>query len=191
MNPELEKILKLSYDFAGIERDIYYPERARPENDAEHSFQLCMLGWQIIEMDKLLLDQAKVFKLCLAHDLVEVHAGDVPLWGKTGHDEKAERERQALELLKEKFSNPSDIPDAIAEYKERKTLEAIFVYALDKLNPFLNQLMTDGKVWKANNVTAEQVFAKLDSQAVICDSLKKYFDAGIEVLKANPERFFI
>jgi putative hydrolase of HD superfamily len=189
MNPDLQQILKMSYSFSEIERDMYYPGRERPENDSEHSFQLAMLGWRIIEKDKLKLDALKVLKLCLAHDLVELHAGDVPLWGKEGHEEKRARELKALEILKSE-SKYSDITDAISEYKERKTEEAKFAYGLDKLLPFLNQLNTEGKVWKAHGVTIERALERLEEQSKSCDHLTKYFDEAILYLKENRKRFF-
>ncbi len=34
------------------------------------------------------------------------------------------------------------------EYEERKTPEAIFVYALDKLQPFLQRLISGDNGWK-------------------------------------------
>lgn len=196
MNPDLEKILSLSYSYANIERDMYYPERPRPENDAEHSFQLALLAWHIIELDKLKLDSLKIFKLCLAHDLVEIYSGDVPLWGNTGHTEKAEREAKSLEKLKDIFSPPlnenpvPDLTDAIAEYKERKTDEAKFVYGLDKLLPFLNQLHIEGKVWKMHSITLNQALAKLKVHAQASEHLTKYFKEAIGYMKENEGKYF-
>ncbi|MEN9605048.1 MAG: hypothetical protein RJB39_733 [Candidatus Parcubacteria bacterium] len=190
MPKELEEILKLSYSFAAIDRDLYYPERPRPENDAEHAFQLSLAAWYIIELNKFPLDQSKVFKLCLAHDLVEVYSGDVPLWGKTGHDEKAAREHEALHTLEQKFPLTPDLTDVIAEYKERKTDEARFVYGLDKLLPFLNQLTTEGKVWKMREVSLAQTLEKTDTFKGVSTYLSPYFDEAIEYVKTHQERFF-
>lgn len=187
MNPTLKKILDLSYSYAAIDRDLKYPNRERVENDAEHSYQLCLLAWSIIEMDQLPLNISKVFKLCIAHDLVEVYSGDVPLWGKTGHDEKKEREAQALLTIKEKFNEVEDIASSITEYKERTTEEARFVYGLDKLLPFLNQLQTNGVIWKNHKVTKEQVLEKTTVYAEVSPHLKKYFTEAIDYFKENTE----
>jgi putative hydrolase of HD superfamily len=187
MNPVLKKLLDFSYSYAAIDRDLKYPNRERMENDAEHSYQLCLLAWAIIEMDKLSLDSSKVFKLCIAHDLVEVYSGDVPLWGKNGHDEKIEREAQALQIIKERFNETSEIASVISEYKERTTEEARFVYGLDKLLPLLNQLQTNGIIWKNHHVTKEQVLEKLYTYAKASEYLKKYFDEAIEYFKENSD----
>jgi putative hydrolase of HD superfamily len=187
MNSTLKKLLDLSYSYAGIDRDLKYPNRERVENDAEHSYQLCLFAWAIIEIDKLSLDTSKVFKLCIAHDLVEVYSGDVPLWGKVGHHEKIEREAQALQTIKEKFSETDDIASVIAEYKERMTEEAKFVYGLDKLLPFLNQLQTSGIIWKNHRITKEQVLEKTYTYAEISQHLKKYFIEAIKYFEKNTD----
>ncbi len=190
MNPDLEKLIELSYSFRAVDRDIYYPGQEKAENDAEHAYQLTLLAWHVMELDGLKLDQAKVFKLCLAHDLVEVHSGDVPLWGKAGHDEKAERELAALNTLKESFGKTPELAEAIAEYKARETDEAKFVYGLDKLIPFLNQLKTEGRIWKAHDVTLDQAVAKLEAQGKASEYLTKYFDEALAHLKANESTYF-
>ena len=190
MNLRLQSIMEMTYSFASIDRDMYYPHREKSENDAEHVFQLALIAWHIIEVDKLKLDTSKVFKLCLAHDLVEIYSGDVPLWGKSGHDEKKSRELAALETLKEKLPDVPDITDVIFEYKERQTEEAKFVYAVDKLTPLLNQLNIEGKVWKNHNVTLEMVIEVISKYDKVSPYLTKYFDEAMLYLKENKERYF-
>jgi putative hydrolase of HD superfamily len=190
MKDDLNKIISLSYKFAGIDRDMFYPNSDKPENDAEHTFQLALVAWQIIEKDNLPLNKEKVFKICLAHDLVEVHSGDVPLWAKTGHDEKIEKERLAVEKLKEEFSENKELIEAILEYKAKESEEGKFVNALDKLLPFINQLNTEGRVWKNHNVTLEQVMEKLEKHSKISAHLNKYFDERLDFLKENKDKYF-
>lgn len=62
----LHNIFDLTHKFADIERDMYYPDPLRKENDAEHAFQLALIAWYIIDSNKITLDQNKIFKLCLA-----------------------------------------------------------------------------------------------------------------------------
>lgn len=190
MFKDLKFIFDLTYKYRAIDRDMYYPGQERPENDAEHTFQLALVAWHLIESKKLPLDQAKVFKLCLAHDLVEVHSGDVPLWGATGHDEKAEREKAAWLKLKEELSPNAEIAGAIEEYKARETDEAKFVYALDKLLPCTNQIYIEGRVWKDHQVKLQPVIEKHEKFAPICPYLSEYFYSIIEILKADPEKYF-
>ena len=192
MPPDLQLIIILTHKYRAIDRDMYYPGSGRVENDAEHSFQLALVAWHIIETKKLPLDQAKVFKLCLAHDLVEIYSGDVPLWGSTQamHTEKAQREHQALLKLKDQFAPNTEIAGAIEEYKARTTDEAKFVYALDKLLPYTNQVFIEGKVWKHHGIQLQQVIDIHLKHALVSPHLSQYFYDIIELLKKDPDRYF-
>lgn len=192
MPPDLQLIIDLTHKYRAIDRDMYYPGSERVENDAEHTFQLALVAWHIIETKKLPLDQAQVFKLCLAHDLVEIYSGDVPLWGSTQtmHMEKAEREHQALLKLKDQFAPNAEIAGAIEEYKARATDEAKFVYALDKLLPYTNQVFIEGKVWKNHSIQLQQVIDIHLKHALVSPHLSQYFYNIIELLKKDPEKYF-
>lgn len=169
---------------------MYYPDPLRKENDAEHAFQLALIAWYIVDSNKIPLDQNKIFKLCLAHDLVEVYAGDTPLWGTTGHDDKVAREKEALKIISEKFNEVPDMAKVISEYKERITDEAKFVYALDKLLPFTNQIFTNGRVWKERNAPLEKVLEFHQRQREISPHLTKYFDELLKVIEENKGEYF-
>lgn len=192
MPPDLKLIIDLTHKYRAIDRDMYYLGGERAENDAEHSFQLALVAWHIIETKKLSLDQARVFKLCLAHDLVEIYSGDVPLWGSTEtmHTGKAEREHQALLKIKGEFAPNNEIATAIEEYKARTTDEAKFVYALDKLLPYTNQVFIEGKVWKNHGIKLQQVVDIHLKHALVSPHLSQYFYDIIELLKKDPERYF-
>lgn len=192
MPPDLQFIIDLTHKYRGIDRDMYYPNSDRVENDAEHTFQIALVAWHIIETKKLSLDQTKVFKLCLAHDLVEIYSGDVPLWGssQTMYNEKTEREHQALLKLKDKFAPNTEITNAIEEYKVRTTEEAKFVYALDKLIPYTNQIFIEGKVWKNHGIQLQQVIDIHLKHALVSPHLSQYFYDIIELLKKDTEKYF-
>lgn len=183
-------MIEMSYDFSQIERDMYFPGRERPENDAEHTFQLVLACWHIINADKLPLNKEKVFKIAIAHDLVELYAGDVPLWGKDGHNTKDAKEKTALQIIKKVLPTDTDMTDAIAEYKESRSDEALFVRGVDKLLPFMNQLHIEGRVWKDHNLGIETVLKKLDEQMKISPYLEKYFQEGITHMKENEKKYF-
>ncbi|MES2059548.1 MAG: HD domain-containing protein [Patescibacteria group bacterium] len=190
MQHKLKKILEMSYSYASIERDIVYPNMDRGENDAEHSMQLALAAWYIVDTDRLDLDIARIFKLCIAHDLVEIYSGDVPLWGPTGHEEKDAKERQAIETIKQNLPEIAGIPEAIEEYKARETKEAKFTAGLDKLLPLLNQIATDGRVWKYRKVSLSRALSVLEKQALITPYLAAYFDEATKELKANSAKYF-
>src|SRR6476620_4741666 len=86
------KFLHLTYLFRKVEREVLYTKEERKENDLEHSAQLALLSWYIINTQNLKLDESKVFKYALAHDLVEVDAGDTFAFDKQGQKSKLDRE---------------------------------------------------------------------------------------------------
>ncbi len=59
------------------------------------------------------------------------------------------------------------------------------MYGLDKIIPFLNQLQTNGIIWKSHKVTKEQVLEKTHIYTESSEYLKKYFTEAIEYFKEN------
>jgi putative hydrolase of HD superfamily len=186
---DLQKILKYTYAFSGIERDIVYPDGEK-ENDAEHAYQLALSAWYIIEKDKLPLNLERVLKLCLAHDLVEMYSGDVPLWGPTGHTEKDAKEYEAIKRMKAEIPEIPNMTSAIEEYKSRSTEEAKFAAGLDKLLPLLNQIETGGVVWKRREVSFDRAMEVLKNQAEISLYLGKYFEEALKELETYKGKYF-
>lgn len=143
--------LRLIERFKTIERFNKTSNLNRAESDAEHTWHLVMM---VYLMSKLRpeLDKMKLIELALVHDLVEVYAGDVNLWddNKKTKEEKRKVEEESAEKL---FSTlPEDesiqIMDLWREYEERLTSESKYVYALDKLQPFLQRLVSGDNGWK-------------------------------------------
>lgn len=81
-------------EFRKIKRVVYNTGEDRLENDSEHSYQLTMIAWYIMDAYKLDLDRDLVIRYCLIHDLVEVYAGDTYIYSQdTAHrDSKIARE---------------------------------------------------------------------------------------------------
>lgn len=73
------------------------------ENDTEHSYQLAMVAWFLIEQDKLKLNKEKCFMYALSHDLVEIYAGDTFAFDKKHNLSKQKREKGALTKIKKRL----------------------------------------------------------------------------------------
>ena len=115
------------------------PELDRFENDAEHGFLLATLGCAIAEQMSPHLDLGKVSQYALVHDLVEAYAGDTTIWASAEeHESKIEREEQALKLIEERFGNRFPwVHETIKKYERFDEPESCFVYALDKIIPYV------------------------------------------------------
>lgn len=162
--PEIQDLLKfvqMLNDYRLVERRLLVNglsgDRERRENDIEHSYQLAMLCWYVISTEKLDLNLEKVFKYCLAHDLVEIYAGDTPFFSEDTEFKKSkqEREHQALQRIKSEQSAFPELAEWIEGYEERKDPESIFVYSMDKIQPMANIILDDGRSWKREKVTMD------------------------------------
>jgi putative hydrolase of HD superfamily len=189
---DILKFTEFTQEFRRIERAIRLLKENRDENDAEHSFQLALVGWYIISSHKFKLDVSKVIKYALVHDLVEVYAGDTPLHQATQemHDNKHTREQEAYERIKKEFPAFPEMHVLIKEYEERTTEESKFVYALDKLLPDLIMYLDEGHAWKFRGVTLNMVVEKKVEKMKVYPELKKYFDELIEIMRKDEKRYF-
>jgi putative hydrolase of HD superfamily len=126
----------------------------RKESVAEHSWHLALVSWVLhTEFEResgLSLDLARMLKLCLMHDLVEIDAGDPSAWDTdpAGTAGKAHLENR---VAHERFGAlPAPLgPELLAlwrEYEEGATPEARLVRGVDRLNPALMRLLT-GQGW--------------------------------------------
>ncbi len=128
-------IIQLTTQFADIKRAVGY-KKGHLENDAEHSFQLALACWMANGQYQFGLNDERILKFALVHDLVEVYAGDTDAHGsKEMIATKKERETKALERLKQEYSQFEDMLATIEQYETKQDEEAQFVYILDKFIP--------------------------------------------------------
>src|SRR5205814_3044790 len=73
-------------------------DRSRKENSAEHSWHLSMYAWLLADYAASDVDVARVLKMLLIHDIVEIDAGDSPIHGALDSGQ-ADRERRAAERI--------------------------------------------------------------------------------------------
>ena len=93
---QLIDFINFTHEFREVVRIARSPNNKRFENDAEHSYQLAMVAWFLIEQDKLKLKKELCFMYALAHDLVEIYAGDTYIFDKDNALSKQKREKEAL-----------------------------------------------------------------------------------------------
>jgi putative hydrolase of HD superfamily len=107
------------------------------------------------------LDLARVVKLLLLHDVVEIDAGDVLIYDVAGNVSKPERERQAAERIYGMLPDDqaAELRALWEEFEMGETAEARFAASLDRLMPLLHNFLTEGRAWRHHGVTADQVLA--------------------------------
>ncbi len=109
-------------------------------------------------------DLAKVTSMVLIHDLVEIDAGDLFLYADPSEHERQEiAERAAADRIFAILPGEQgrELRRLWDEFNERRTAEARFARALDRLQPMLENVAAGGGTWKLHGVTADQVLAKV------------------------------
>lgn len=149
---QLIDFIQFTHEFQEIIRVARPPYRERFENDAEHSYQLAVVSWFLIEQDKLELNKELCFMYALAHDLVEVYAGDTYFLDKDHGLSKKKREEKALKKIKNRFSTFKTLSKMIEQYEKKSDQESNFIYALDKIIPPIQIYLENGKLWKEKEV---------------------------------------
>ncbi len=136
---------------------------SRRENDAEHSWHLAMMAMTLAEHAPPGTDMSKVVAMLLVHDIVEIDAGDTFIYDPAAVEGQAALERAAADrifgLLPE--DQGTRLRTLWDEFEERRTPEARFARALDRLAPIIANHHNDGGTWSLFKVTAAQVMEKV------------------------------
>ncbi len=137
-------------------------DRSRRENTAEHSWQIALMAILLAEYADPQVDINHVVMMLLVHDLVEIDAGDTPIYDEQARATQADRERRAADRIFGLL--PQDQGQRLRalweEFEAHETPEARFANAMDRLQPLLNGYFTTGSTWKEAGVTQEQVIAR-------------------------------
>ena len=169
MEDNLDKILAFIVELDKVKtiyRQTYILGEDRPENDAEHSWHMAMMVPLLSRYSNEPIDEGRTVKICLAHDLVEIYAGDTYCYDPKAGEDKEERERAAAEKLFSMLDEPlkSEIYSLWTEFEDGKTPEAKFAAAMDRLQPLLLNMERNGRSWIQNGVhfsQAEKRMAKI------------------------------
>lgn len=156
----MQNIVKFT-EFLGklsaIKRTVKLKGTGDFENDAEHSFQVALTSWYIADALKIPVKTDLLLSYALAHDLVEVHAGDTDPFksSKEFVASKQDREAKALLTIQNEFPNFPAIHKAVENYEKLLDEESKIVHFVDKLLPDLNILLAGDPYYRDNKVTYE------------------------------------
>ena len=148
----------------GVLRQTMLAGLDRRENSAEHSWHVALMALALAEHAPAGTDISKVIGMLLAHDLVEIDAGDLFVYaGQAQQARQEQAERAAADRIFALL--PADQAVTLRalwdEFEERRTPEARFARALDRLQPMLENLRVGGGTWKEHHITADQVLTKV------------------------------
>ncbi len=103
------------------------------ESVAEHILRTIFIGYTLCKLEKD-IDESRVIKICLFHDLPEARTGDMNYVNKKYVDVD---EKKAIKELAETLSFGNEIESALAEFNEKKTRESIVAHDADQLSLIL------------------------------------------------------
>ena len=155
----LNKTPRTGYQFLGSGK----------ESVAEHILRTLFVGYTLCKMDNT-LDENRVLKMCLFHDLPEARTGDMNYVNKKYVDVDEEK---AVRELTEGISFGNEIKEAIDEFNKKETRESQIAMDADQLALIL-QLKEYGDLgnkyaeeWinyalkRLNTTTAKELSAKI------------------------------
>ena len=150
-----------------IIRRTYLLNADRAENTAEHSWHLAMMAILLAEHANQPVDVARVIKMVLVHDIVEIDAGDTYFYDTAAALDKSEREHAAagriFGLLP--LDQGTELRDLWEEFEAGQTADARFALALDRFMPQLHNYHTKGRSWAEHGITADRVLARNEGMA--------------------------
>ncbi len=187
---ELLEFTKFTLSANKVERVANTPGVKRCANVVEHSYQLTLLAWYLIDKEKLKLDKNLVIKYALVHDLIETYAGDTYIYDKESIKTKSKREHDAQKRIESEFPDFNDLNSLIHSYELKNDVESRFVYALDKLIDPLNIYLDDGKLWHEMKVTLQMLLDYKTEKINVDPTVTKYYEQLLVLLREKEDTLF-
>lgn len=148
-----------------IHRATTLGDASRPENSAEHSWHLALYAMTLADHAGPDVSIDRVIRMLLLHDLVEIDAGDVPIYTQTPEimAQSALKEAAAAKRLFGLLPHNEGAPLLALwqEFEAAETPDAQFAKALDRFQPPNQNLASGGVSWRAHNADFTMVEQRL------------------------------
>lgn len=162
---DLHKIQQISNLYALVERRHYIPGTNRREDDSIHSYSVALICWYFYDKLKLRnkLSQSKILKYALAHDIVEIYAGDVVTYAsKEDLAKKKLNESKSIIRLEDELSFFPDIIQNLADYHNSTDEESLFVWTCDKIQAYTQGQIDSWRPYRELPVTKSMFVIKIE-----------------------------
>jgi putative hydrolase of HD superfamily len=138
-------------------------DESRRENSAEHSWHIATMATVLAEYAPQSIDQLRVLKMLLLHDVIEIEAGDTFCFDVAGNKDKAEREQRAADQVFGLLPAEQAIEFRAAwdEFEAGVTTEARFANALDRFQVLLQNVNTRGGTWRIHGIEKARVVQRM------------------------------
>ncbi|AXI51035.1 MULTISPECIES: HD family hydrolase [unclassified Sulfitobacter] len=149
-----------------VTRGTLLCDASRAENSAEHSWHLTLYALVLADQAGPDVDITRVIKMLILHDLVEIDAGDNPIFGSYDTADMEAQEQLAADRIFGLL--PNDLRDDLRatweEFEANETPTARFAKSLDRFQPPMQNLAAGGGSWVEYNVTEAQFVEKVGSK---------------------------
>jgi putative hydrolase of HD superfamily len=158
-----------------IFRQTLNSQSRRQENDAEHSWALCLFVMTLAEHANTPVDVLRVLQMLLIHDLVEIDAGDTFAYDTARMADQHEREARAADRIFGLLPADQALEYRALwdEFEAKTTPEARFAGAVDRLQPMLLNCLTEGAAWRKHGITRERI---LERNAHIAEGSRRLWE---------------
>jgi putative hydrolase of HD superfamily len=178
---QMEFLLELD-KLKTIFRRNHLADGSRLENDAEHSWYFAVAALVLAEHAAEPVDVARVVRMALVHDVVEIDAGDTFIYDESAKQGQAEREQRAADrlfgLLPE--DQALDLLALWREFEECATRESRYARAIDRIVAVILNYASEGKTWKRHRIPKPQILAINERIAAGSPALWSYVRELIE-----------
>jgi putative hydrolase of HD superfamily len=174
-----------------VTRNTLLTDGSRFENAAEHSWHVALSALvfsDIVVIKKM--DLSRIVNMLLVHDLVEIDAGDLLCYDTDQIPIQKERERKAAERIFNLL--PDGQGDMLRqlwqEFEAFETAEARFANAVDRLQPLLQALRTEGRTWRQHRIRKDQVIERMQP---IRTALPHFWEYVLEMIDDAAEKGYL
>lgn len=141
-----------------VSRATTLADGSRYENSGEHSWHVALYALVLGEHAPDGVDANRVIRMLLLHDLVEIDAGDAPIFGE--HDAAALAAREDAAAARLFGMLPADQAIELRalwdEFEANTTPDAMFAKSLDRFHPPNQNLAAGGGSWTKYQVSHAQ-----------------------------------
>jgi len=161
-------------------------DESRPENSGEHSWHIALYALVLAEHANRPVNIDRVIRMLLIHDLVEIDTGDAPIHGDHDPAEQDRIEQIAADRIFGLLpaDQGAELRALWDEFEAAETDDAIFAKSIDRVQPVVSNLETDGGTWGEYQVSLAQLQSRVGVKvqkgapaiwAALRDRIDKYF----------------
>lgn len=158
LNKQLELLMELDQLKSVLRRTRVKSADKRLENSAEHSWHVALMALLMEEHANEPVNIARVVKMLLIHDVVEIDAGDTFVYDTAASEQQAAKELEAANRLFGMLPEDQgkELLELWLEFESAQTADAKFGKALDRIIPMLLNYHNQGQSWKEHGVSRTQ-----------------------------------